>query len=1053
MTVKLYSMESIDDHVLNGVIRHSVRDYSSLTLTYDSRYVNWGEDNFIQVFGTRTSGSLTEGYYEGSWDFNDEDVGDYTSDPTDLEFVDEATLYDASLSIESEVDEHKNVLKLQDDLTSGENPYIIHEFSSNLTSGTMELYFRTDDVSKTKYLLWIDTETAGDNIMTLKIYNSKLYYLGAGPTYHEIGAINSNQWYHVKIKWRADNTHDIYINGTKEVDNQQTGRNMTNGIDKFKIHNAGDSESFIYLDAIGLVGVNGYVEGDNLPVHEREGVIFEGKLQSIQDMEEGSVYFKEATFLSETAIDLLLYKPNKTVSSTDTDGHVSELLEDCSYITEGSLSDGVALDNTQYRGGTSFKLLLTQLGAMDQFQWYLTPKGELHYDDGATDTNVRYSETLKKVFSVVLGKRQSRYNKIRVKGSRETDTQPNSGWVEDSELVSQYGEKSVEFIIPWIMSDSNATTMANSLLTLLKQSIEVISFSVRDTLNGLLQVGETLSFSYSPKNISEGTWYLQEAEMEIKTGIITYVASNMLQYNLDDFREERNEIDIVNEQIDQIDSKINESCSINYLEGATYTTVNDWFNIVESGAVITGGTITDNGDGTVSVSAGTGIIKDTDSEVATAYSFDWEEESSISLTDDSINYIYIDYNGGNPQMGVTTNKSNINDRTRICIGRVYREGTTLHIMNDYATTTEVSLNTHRRLAEVSGFDRSSGMITSETGTRNIAITSGSFYYGLNHYTTPAFDSSGTDEFIYLYRDGGSGWTKVSGQTQIDNTHYDDNSGTLATLTANRYGVHWVYMLEDGTVYVVYGQGDYKLAEALAALAPNSLPVYITEIGMLVAKIIIQKNASSFHEILIPFETGVEFAPATDHGGLAGLEDDDHSQYLLVNGSRAMTGNLNMDDNDITNVGAINGINMTKSGFMVYNSGASQTATDNTWTKITWSTEYYDLNSDFDLANDKFIAPVDGIYLFSISIYTAVVDWTVGDAITLAIYKNGAQYKWFYKWWSETTFTSTWGIKSSMLLKLSTNDYIEAYIRIARGANTDFGGGEFKNQYFEGLLIR
>lgn len=38
---------------------------------------------------------------------------------------------------------------------------------------------------------------------------------------------------------------------------------------------------------------------------------------------------------------------------------------------------------------------------------------------------------------------------------------------------------------------------------------------------------------------------------------------------------------------------------------------------------------------------------------------------------------------------------------------------------------------------------------------------------------------------------------------------------------------------------------------------------------------------------------------TDHGALTGLADDDHTQYLLVNGTRAMTGNLQMGDNDIT----------------------------------------------------------------------------------------------------------------------------------------------------------
>jgi len=44
----------------------------------------------------------------------------------------------------------------------------------------------------------------------------------------------------------------------------------------------------------------------------------------------------------------------------------------------------------------------------------------------------------------------------------------------------------------------------------------------------------------------------------------------------------------------------------------------------------------------------------------------------------------------------------------------------------------------------------------------------------------------------------------------------------------------------------------------------------------------------------------------DHGALTGLGDDDHTQYLLVDGTRAMTGSLNMDGFDIVNLGPING---------------------------------------------------------------------------------------------------------------------------------------------------
>lgn len=44
--------------------------------------------------------------------------------------------------------------------------------------------------------------------------------------------------------------------------------------------------------------------------------------------------------------------------------------------------------------------------------------------------------------------------------------------------------------------------------------------------------------------------------------------------------------------------------------------------------------------------------------------------------------------------------------------------------------------------------------------------------------------------------------------------------------------------------------------------------------------------------------------SSDHGALTGLGDDDHTQYLLIDGSRAMTGALDMGAQAITNVGNV-----------------------------------------------------------------------------------------------------------------------------------------------------
>lgn len=50
--------------------------------------------------------------------------------------------------------------------------------------------------------------------------------------------------------------------------------------------------------------------------------------------------------------------------------------------------------------------------------------------------------------------------------------------------------------------------------------------------------------------------------------------------------------------------------------------------------------------------------------------------------------------------------------------------------------------------------------------------------------------------------------------------------------------------------------------------------------------------------------------AVQHGALLGLSGDDHTQYLLASGARAMAGNLDMGGNNITNINLVDGIDVT-----------------------------------------------------------------------------------------------------------------------------------------------
>jgi len=352
------------------------------------------------------------------------------------------------------------------------------------------------------------------------------------------------------------------------------------------------------------------------------------------------------------------------------------------------------------------------------------------------------------------------------------------------------------------------------------------------------------------------------------------------------------EIDALN--VDALNVEINdESVEVDVISGATYDDLNDYLNCIQSAGAISGGTITDDGDGTITVAPGTGIIKSTDDDLGENFFFDWDT-AAVSLTDDSINWIYITYNGGSPEATAETSINNINHHDEFVIGRVYRDGTELHILN----VGSYYSNFFHRVCywgfEVEGFEHATGAVTSETGTRNIAITSGVWYCAMNRFTTNSFDSSGADTFNYWYRDGVGGWTQVTGETQIDNLHYDDGSGTLATLGNTRYGIHWVYMANDGNVDVVYGQGSYRIGQARDANPPSALPGLLTNMSFLVAKIIIQKNDATFTSIETPWATPFTVSVVEEHNDLGGLQGGTTDEYYHLSSS---------DYNELTDGGA------------------------------------------------------------------------------------------------------------------------------------------------------
>jgi len=177
-----------------------------------------------------------------------------------------------------------------------------------------------------------------------------------------------------------------------------------------------------------------------------------------------------------------------------------------------------------------------------------------------------------------------------------------------------------------------------------------------------------------------------------------------------------------------------------------------------------------------------------------------------------------------------------------------------------------------------------------TGTRNFSITAGAFYYGLAKISHVAFDTAGTDTFTYYYRNGAGGWTKQTAQTQINNTQWDDGTGTLATVSNNKFGVHWVYLILDNpTVLAVqFGQADYaNLSDARASSVPAAPPT-LQGTGVLVGRLIIEKSTAVFASVDSPFHAIFVSSAANSHNGLAGLQGGTINEYYHLTSAEYAT---------------------------------------------------------------------------------------------------------------------------------------------------------------------
>lgn len=329
---------------------------------------------------------------------------------------------------------------------------------------------------------------------------------------------------------------------------------------------------------------------------------------------------------------------------------------------------------------------------------------------------------------------------------------------------------------------------------------------------------------------------------------------------------------------------------VEHIGDSTYKTVQDFVNLSQSAGRISGGTITDAGSTTINIASGTGWVRVADDDVSTLKFFNWDAVSGMAIPPGSNLVIYVDYNSGSPEVKNIANGTTLNLDTQFPLGSVIRDNGDLHIINNPFWVSDALTNIIQRLEGTGGVVQRDkvvgGLFLGETGTRNITLTAGRTWSRLNDFDIAAIDTSVSGTFDAYYSDGAGGWTASYNQTQWDNTHYDDGSGTLATLGNNQYAVLWWYIETDGDLVCLYGIDEYpNETGADAEPLPTSVPDRITGHGLLIAKTIFQKNASTFTSIQSAFTTSFETADITDHNDLSGLQGGAANEYYHLTAAR------------------------------------------------------------------------------------------------------------------------------------------------------------------------
>ena len=332
---------------------------------------------------------------------------------------------------------------------------------------------------------------------------------------------------------------------------------------------------------------------------------------------------------------------------------------------------------------------------------------------------------------------------------------------------------------------------------------------------------------------------------------------------------------------------------------STYHSVQDWLNTYSAG-MVRGGVIASADASKITVTAGNGLFAigtlDTD-PIAFA---DWASLDATAVTDQRVTWVAANYNSGTPTITLYTGATSLDSTVPTAInyqdvfplGYVTRNGTELYVTNNPRRMQDVVGGLNARFYQTLPLARDEklgGLILGETGTRNITLSGGALWDRSNKFTINSIDTSGAGVFSTWYRNSGNGFIETENVKAWPNTQYDNGSGTLQTVAANRFANQWWYLSTEGRLAMLYGRAIYTTATlAAAGQAPATLPLPIATHYRLIARVTFQGSAATYTAIDSAFSNTFATSAASTHNNLTGLQGGTAGEYYHLNSNQYST---------------------------------------------------------------------------------------------------------------------------------------------------------------------